>query len=150
MKSSWWLSKKLSIKNWRIGKWKFSIVCKPFHPQSWFFERGISTKYILGSQKIIKTIFSHVRYLFLFIYLFIFFPNIKIIYSAWYWPKSVLFGQSTQFGGGLNIYLYEWGSFWVKIHSCPNLEEGMLRDQKRKLCPFLNQSIINQIKKSIS
>ena len=68
--------------------------------------RGESTKSILGSQKTIKTIFSSVRYLFLF--LFFLSPNIEIIYSAWYWPKSLQFGQSAQFGDGSDIYERGW------------------------------------------
>ena len=51
----------------------------------------------------------------IYFYLFIFSPNIKIIYSA-----------------------YEWG--WrVKIQSSPNL-----RDQKRKISPFSSQLLENQ------
>ena len=84
-----------------------------------------------------KTIFSRVRYLFLF-----FHPNIKFIYSTWYWPKSVQFGQSAQFSSGLD--LYEWGRAGVKIHLCPNLEEGVLKGQKQKIYLFFNQSIKNQ------
>ena len=40
--------------------------------------------------------------------------------------------------------MYEWGWTWVKIQLYPNLEEGMLRSQKRKICTFLSQSIENQ------
>ena len=68
--------------------------------------------------------------------------NIKIIYSTWYRPKSLQFGQSAQFGGGLGIY--EWGWTWVKIQFCPNFGEGVLRAQKRKIFPFSNQLIENQ------
>ena len=67
-------------------------------------ERGISTKSTLGSKKTIKTVFSHVRDFFFFLF---FSANIKFIYSAWYRTKSVQFGRSAQFGGGLDIY--EWG-----------------------------------------
>ena len=59
----------------------------------WMTEERVSTKSILVSQKTIKKIFSLVKYLF-------FLSNIKIIYSAWYWPKSLQFGQSAQFGDG--------------------------------------------------
>ena len=52
------------------------------------------------------------------------------------------FGQLAQFGDGLDIY--EWGWPWIKIQPSPNLKEGVLRDQKRKICPFLNQSIKSQ------
>ena len=70
------------------------------------------------------------------IYLFYFFSqNIKFIYSAWYWPKSVQFGQPAQFGDGLDIY--EWGWVEIKIQLCPNLGEGVLRGKKPKICPFL-------------
>ena len=72
----------------------------------------------------------------------IFSPNIKFIYTAWYGPKSVQSCQSTQFSGGLDIY--EWGWTGVKIQLCSNLGEGMLRGQKRKICPFLSQSTENQ------
>ena len=40
-------------------------------------------------------------------FILFYFSNIKIIYSVQYRPKSFLFGQSAQFGGGLDIY--EWG-----------------------------------------
>ena len=36
------------------------------------------------------------------------------------------------------MYIYEWGSLLIKIHSY--FGEGMLRSQKRKNCFFLNQS----------
>ena len=69
-----------------------------------------------------------------------FFPNIKIIYSACYWPKSLLFSQSVQFDGGLHVPIWTW----VKTQSCPILDEGVLRGKKRKICTFLCQSIENQ------
>ena len=87
-----------------------------------------STKSVLGSWKTKKTIFSHVRYLFLFYFIYLSplpLQNVKFIYSAWYLPKSPKFGQSAQFGGGLDIYW--WGWTWVKIQLRPNLGEGVLR-----------------------
>ena len=48
--------------------------------------------------------------------------------------KSFQFGQSVQFGGGLDTY--EWGWIWVKIQLCCNLGEGVLRGEIRKICPF--------------
>ena len=76
------------------------------------------------------------------IYLFIPPPiNIKINYSAWYWPKSFQFGQSAQFGSGLDVY--EWGWTWVKIQSCSILEEGVLRGQKLKIFCFLRRLVKN-------
>ena len=87
---------------------------------------GISTKSVLGSQKTIETIFSHAKYFFS-----IFFPNIKIIYSAWYWPKSLQFGKSAQFGRKLDIHVYMSGNEleW-KFIVCPNLEERVLKGSK--------------------
>ena len=65
----------------------------------WRMRRGeISTKSVLGSQKTKEKIFL---------------PNIKFIYSAWYGAKSIQFGQSAQFGDGLDIY--EWGWTGIKI-----------------------------------
>ena len=69
-------------------------------------------------------------------------PQTKMIHSVRYWPKSLKFSQSAQFGGGLDIN--EWGWTWVKIQLCPNLREGMLRGRKRKIRPFLTQLIENQ------
>ena len=51
-------------------------------------------------------------------------------------------GQTAQFEGGSDIYQWEWAG--VKIHLCPNLGEGVLKDQKRKICPFFSQLIENQ------
>ena len=100
---------------------------------------SISTKSVLGSQKTIKTIFGHVRYLIFF--LIIFLPSTKINYTARYKPKSLQFGQLDQFGGRFGIY--ECGRLWVKIQLCSNLREEVLRGQKRKNCSFLSQSIEN-------
>ena len=72
------------------------------------------------------------------IFIFYFFQNIKIIFSACYQPKSLQWGQSAHFG---SEYINKWGWTWVKIHLCPNLEDGVLRDPKRKYRLFLNQSI---------
>ena len=98
---------------------------------------GISTKSVLGPQKTITRIFSHVRYLFS-----IFPSNIRITYSAWYWPKLLQFGQSAQFGDELDIC--EWGWTWVKIQLFLNLGKAVLRGQKRKIRPYSNQSIENK------
>ena len=54
-------------------------------------EGGIPPKFVLMTE---KAIFSHVRYLFLFILFFISFSRI-----------SVQFGQLVQFGSGLVIYI---------------------------------------------
>ena len=79
----------------------------------------------------------------IYFYFFKFFlPNIKMIHSASYWPKSLQFGQSTHFGGGLNIY--ERGLTLVKIQLRLNLGKGVLTGQKRKIYPFLSQLIENQ------
>ena len=102
----------------------------------------ISTKSVLGFQKTVKTIFSRGRYsIFIFSFFCFLFSNISIIYYAWYWTKLLQFGQSAQYGGGLNIYKWEWT--WVKIQLCANLGKGVLRSQKRKICLFLSQSIEN-------
>ena len=55
-------------------------------------------------------------------------------YSAWYWSKSVQFGQSAQLGSELDIY--QWGWSGVKIQLCPNLGEGALSGQKLKNYSF--------------
>ena len=55
-------------------------------------------------------------------------PNAIIVYFARYEPKSLHFGQSTQFGGGLDLYEWRWP--WMKIHLRCNLKKGLPRAQK--------------------
>ena len=78
---------------------------------------GISPKSVLGLQMIKKTIFSHIKYLFLF-YFFIFFRTLNSFTPL--------------------------GISGVKIQSSSNLQEGVLRGQKCKNCSFFSQSIENQ------
>ena len=54
----------------------------------------------------------------------------------------VQLGQSAQFGGRLDIYEWEWTGVKIQLYS--NLEEGVLKDQKPKICFFLSQSTENQ------
>ena len=101
---------------------------------------GISTKSVLGARRPKKQ-FSTISD----IYLLIFFPNIKFIYSAWYWQKSLQCGQSAQFDGGLDVHI------WVRMKLVQNSVMpqlggggGVLRSQKRKIYPFLSQLMRNQ------
>ena len=90
---------------------------------------GDINKFRLGVPEKQKDNFIHVRYLFIF---YFFPPNIKFIYFVWYWPKWIQFGQSAQFGRGLDIYEWKW--IGVKIQLCPKLGEEVLRGQKHKIC----------------
>ena len=55
------------------------------------------------------------------IFIFIFFSNTQIIYSAQYRPKLLQFGQTTRYSGGLDIH--EWGCTLIKIQLYPNSGE---------------------------
>ena len=61
----------------------------------------------------------------IFIFIYCFPSNTKIIYSTWYQPKSLQFGQSSQLGNELNIYEWRWP--WVKIQLRPNLRQEVRR-----------------------
>ena len=81
-----------------------------------------------------KAIFSHVRYLLLF--LLIFFSDIKFIYSASYSPKSVQFGQSAQFGGGLDNISVEMN--WDQNSVMPKFGRGGAEGSKTQKLPHFS------------